>query len=253
MSITCRRAVLGLIVPILLLLWWEMQARGGGERSLVFAPLDQVWAALIDQAKSGYLLRDTIATTSRAITGLFLGGIAGVALGILMAMSTAADRLFNPLYNALRQVPLIGWLPLIGLWLGNGAEAKLLIVSLAAFYPMVLNSYEGVAQAERRHLEVGRIFGLNAVQRFRFILLPSALPFILTGISQALAFSWLATIGTEILLGSGAGLGVTMALAQVQQRMDIILAIILVIAGVGYLLNRLFAELRGAATRWQQP
>jgi sulfonate transport system permease protein len=245
------RIAIGLIVPALILIWWNAQAQGGGPRALAFAPLGAVASAFAELAGSGQLLNDALATLSRAITGLALGGILGVAVGVAMACSRLVDRLVGPLYHSIRQVPLLGWLPLIGLWLGNGDSAKLLIVSLAAFYPTVLNSYEGVSHVEKRYLEVGRIYGFSAAQRFRLILLPAALPLILTGVTQALAFAWIATIGTEILLGSGGGLGATMGMAQAQQRMDVILVAIVVTAILGFTINHLFARLRGHLLRWQ--
>ncbi|HSX57072.1 MAG TPA: ABC transporter permease subunit [Sphingomonas sp.] len=245
------RILLGLIVPVLILLWWQAQSEQGGARALAFVPLREVGATLASQLASGFLLNDALATLSRAVTGLLLGGLAGTALGVAMAMSRPLDRVVGPLYHAVRQVPLLGWLPLIGLWVGNGDEAKLLIVSLAAFYPTVLNSYEGVRAVERRYVEVADMFGFTAAQRFAHVLLPAALPLILTGVTQALAFAWIATIGTEILFGAHAGLGATMGVAQAQQRMDIILVAILAAASLGFTLNHLFARLRRHFLRWQ--
>lgn len=245
------RILLGLAVPVLILLWWQGQSAQGGARALAFVPLQDVGATLAAQLASGFLLNDALATLSRAVTGLLLGGLAGTALGVAMAMSRPLDRVVGPLYHTVRQVPLLGWLPLIGLWVGNGDEAKLLIVSLAAFYPTVLNSYEGVRTVERRYVEVADLFGFSAAQRFAHVLLPAALPLVLTGVTQALAFAWIATIGTEMLFGASAGLGATMGIAQAQQRMDIILVAILAAATLGFTLNHLFARLRSHLLRWQ--
>lgn len=245
------RVLLGLIVPVLILVWWQAQSAQGGARALAFVPLQQIGATLVAQLSSGFLLNDALATLSRAITGLLLGGLVGTALGVAMAMSRPLDRVVGPLYHAVRQVPLLGWLPLIGLWVGNGDAAKLLIVSLAAFYPTVLNSYEGVRTVERRYVEVARLFGFSAGQRFVHVLLPAALPLILTGVAQALAFAWIATIGTEMLFGANAGLGATMGVAQAQQRMDIILVAILAAASLGFTLHYSITTLRQHLLRWQ--
>ncbi|MGV3479960.1 MAG: ABC transporter permease [Sphingobium sp.] len=245
------RIALGLIVPALILGWWTIQSNAGGARALAFVPLGTIAATFADLATGGLLLGDALTTLSRAVTGLLLGSVAGIALGVAMATLRPVDRLIGPLYHAIRQVPLLGWLPLIGLWLGNGESAKLLIIGLAAFYPTVLGTYEGIAHVERRYLDVGRVYGFNALQRFRYVLLPAALPLILTGITQAIAFAWIATIGVEILLGAGGGLGATMGVAQAQQRMDIILVAIAVTALLGFTINHLFARLRGHLLRWQ--
>ena len=245
------RFVLGLLIPILLLALWQAQAEAGGARALAFVPLASITAAFAELAASGQLLTDALTTTSRALTGLVLGAGAGVLLGIAMGLFRSVDRLIGPLYHAIRQVPLLGWLPLIGLWVGNGEAAKLLIVGLAAFYPTVLNTYEGIVHAERRNTDVGALFGFSRAQLLRHVLLPGALPLILTGLSQAIAFAWIATIGTELLLGAGAGLGATMSLAQAQQRMDVILVAIAITGLIGFTLNTLFARLRGHLLRWQ--
>lgn len=248
---TPARILLGFVVPVLLLLWWQTQSAQGGARALAFVPLQEVGATLAAQFASGFLVTDALATLARAITGLLLGGVVGTSLGVAMAMWRPLDRIVGPLYHTIRQVPLLGWLPLIGLWVGNGDATKFLVVSLAAFYPTVLNSYEGVASVERRYVEVGSMFGFTAGQRFAHVLLPAALPLILTGLTQALAFAWIATIGTEILLGASAGLGATMGVAQAQQRMDIILVAILAAALLGFSINHIFARLRRHLLRWQ--
>ncbi|QAY76049.1 ABC transporter permease [Sphingosinicella sp. BN140058] len=245
------RIALGFVIPILLLALWQVQAEAGGARALAFVPLASIGAAFAELAKSGQLLGDALSTTSRALTGLLLGASAGIAVGTLMGLSRPIERSIGPLYHAIRQVPLLGWLPLIGLWIGNGEAAKLLIVGLAAFYPTVLNTYEGLIQGERRHADVAHLFGFSSVQTFLHVLLPGALPLILTGLSQAIAFAWIATIGTELLLGAGAGLGAAMSLAQAQQRMDVILVEIAVTGLIGFTLNSLFAALRRHALRWQ--
>lgn len=245
------RIALGLIVPALILGWWTIQSNAGGARALAFVPLGTIATTFADLATGGLLLDDALTTLSRAVTGLLLGSVAGIALGVAMATLRPVDRLIGPLYHAIRQVPLLGWLPLIGLWLGNGESAKLLIIGLAAFYPTVLGTYEGIAHVERRHLDVGRVYGFNALQRFHYVLLPAALPLTLTGITQAIAFAWIATIGVEILLGAGGGLGATMGVVQAQQRMDIILVAIAVTALLGFTINHLFARLRSHLLRWQ--
>lgn len=246
------RIALGLIVPALILLWWSHQSQAGSARALAFVPLGLIARTFVELAASGPLLTDALSTLSRAVTGLVIGGIAGVALGVAMATLRIVDRLVGPLYHAIRQVPLLGWLPLIGLWLGNGESAKLLIVALAAFYPTVLGAHEGIATVERRYIEVGRVYRFGPLQRFRHILLPAALPLVLTGIAQAIAFAWIATIGVEILLGAGGGLGATMSMAQAQQRMDVILVAITVTALLGFSINQLFARLRSHLLRWQR-
>ncbi|AYJ87719.1 ABC transporter permease [Sphingomonas paeninsulae] len=245
------RLAIGLIAPALILIWWQSQATAGDARALAFAPLGTIGSTFIELVENGSLISDMLATVSRSLTGLLIGGMLGFATGVVMAVWSPLDRVLGPLLNAIRQVPLIGWLPLIGLWFGTGEGSQLIVISISAFFPTLLNSYAGVANAEARYLDVGRIYGFTPVQRFRLILLPSAMSLILTGFTQALAFAWIASIATEILLGVGRGLGVTMQLAQTQQRLDVILVAIIATAVVGFAINHLFLLLRRHLLRWQ--
>jgi len=245
------RLAIGLVAPALLLIWWQWQASSGDVRSIAFAPLGSIGGAFLELVENGSLVSDMVSTLSRSLTGLVIGGALGIAVGVAMAIWRPLDRLLGPLLHAIRQVPLIGWLPLLGLWFGTGQGSELIVVSLSAFFPTMLNSYEGVAGVEQRYLDVGRIYGFGAFQRFRLILLPAAMPLILTGLTQALAFAWIASIATEILLGIGSGLGVTMQLAQTQQRIDIILVTVIATAILGFAVNYLFRQLRISLLRWQ--
>ncbi|WP_253201220.1 ABC transporter permease [Sphingomonas quercus] len=245
------RIGVGLVVPALVLIWWQSQATAGGARAIAFAPLQSVGTAFVELAESGLIFSDMLATLSRSLSGLAIGGALGIATGVAMACWRPLDRVLGPLLMAIRQVPLMGWLPLIGLWAGTGGASELIVVSISAFFPTMLNSYEGVAHVERRYVEVGRIYGFTAAQRFRLILLPAAMPLVLTGVTQAFAFAWISSIATEILLGVGGGLGVTMQLAQTQQRLDIILVTIIATALLGFAINQLFCSLRAHLLRWQ--
>eukprot|EP00659_Diplonema_papillatum_P007348 gene7348-11315_t len=149
---------------------------------------------------NGELLVNLLASLARTSGGLALGILFGVVLGVLMALSSVANRLIGPLFHSIRQVPMLGWIPLIAMWFGNGELSKVLIVSLAAFYPMVLNTYQGFSHVEQRYREVGQVLVLSQVQQFVHVLLPAALPSIATGVLHALAFAWVTAIGSELFL-----------------------------------------------------
>ena len=249
MTAARSRPLLGLVVPALLLGWWSLWSLGA--TATVFAPLDEVAATFLRELRDGQLLSDATTTVSRALTGFTLGASAGVLLGVAMAMSRPLEATVGPLFHALRQVPLLGWLPLIGLWLGNGDEAKLVMISLAAFYPSMLNAFAGVSGVDRKYGEVAEVYGFDAEQRFFRVLLPAASPMILTGLSQALAFAWIGTIGSELLLGTGSGLGATLAMGQAQQRMDIVLVAVATTGALGFALNSALLSARKRLLRWQ--
>jgi len=244
------RFAVALLGPALVLLWWQWEASRGGAHAATFASLGTIGGAVRELLANGSLISDAQATLRRAFIGLGIGASLGIVLGVAMGASRLLDRVLSPLLNALRQVPMIGWLPLIGLWFGAGDVSQLIVIAVSAFFPSLLNAHAGVAQVEQRYLDVADVLHFSALQRFRYVLLPSAMPSILTGLTQALAFAWISAIGTEILIGSGGGLGATMQLGQTQQRLDIILVAIAVTAALGFGINQSVLKLRARLLRW---
>jgi len=241
----------GFVLPVLLLLAWEVVSKKSHAYALAFVPLEAIASSLLEVVQSGSLFTNLIASLSTASTGLLIGGSVGLALGSLMALNQVADKFVGPVFHTVRQVPLLGWIPLIGLWFGNGLLAKTLVVCLASFYPMVLNTYEGLKNVEKNHLEVARVLGVSRWQTYRYIFIPSALPFIFTGIFHALAFSWISTVGSELLFTAGPGLGSLMQTAQMSARMDIVIVCVLSIGVTGLLMNVSFTRLSRHLLRWR--
>ncbi|WP_223480213.1 MULTISPECIES: ABC transporter permease [unclassified Pseudomonas] len=241
----------GLLLPLLLIGGWEYLSRQGAAGAYAFVPLSAIGAALLELLANGELLVNLLASLARTSTGLALGIAFGVLLGVLMALSAVANRLVGPLFHSIRQVPMLGWIPLIAMWFGNGEFSKVLIVSLAAFYPMVLNTYQGFSHVEKRYREVGQVLVLSRRQRFRHVLLPAALPSIATGVLHALAFAWVTAVGSELFLSSGAGLGNLMMNAEAGSRMEVIVLSVLCIGLCGYLMTLLFTLLSRHLLRWR--
>lgn len=245
------RIAAGLVAPALLLAWWQWFATSGGASAVAAAPLGAIGQALVEQIENGTIFSDIVSTLTRAFTGFSIGAFCGVATGTAMAVWPLLNRVVGPLLNALRQVPMIGWLPLIGLWFGTGEGSELIMVCVGAFFPAMLNTHAGVAHVEQRYLDVGDVFRFTTTQRFLRIQLPAAMPLILTGLTQALAFAWIGTLAGELLMGAGGGLGVTMQTAQIQQRLDVILVTVAITALLGFAINQIIARVRRKALRWQ--
>lgn len=241
----------GLLLPVLLLAAWEWASRQGTTAAYVFVSLSDLWQSLLNLIASGELWLNLRASLLRTLAGLGIGITLGIATGTLMAQSRVADRLLGPLYHSIRQVPLLGLIPLLGLWVGNGDAAKLLVVVIAAFYPTVLNTSEGIRHVEPRLREVGRILTLSRSQNFWRLLLPAAMPAIVTGIAHALSFAWLACMGGELLFAAGPGIGSLLLNGEVSGRMDVVLLAVLVIALLAQSMHFAFNRLARLLVRGQ--
>jgi len=246
-----NRNLQGLVIPILLVLVWHYLSGLGPSYAYAFIPLRQIFHSLIELIDSGELPLHIAASVTTALKSLVIGGSIGVALGSLMAFSRIVDVAVGPRYHALRQVPTLGLIPLIGLWFGNTEFSKILVVSMATFEVMTLNTYEGLRNVENKFVEVGRVLTFNRWQLFVRVLLPVALPSIITGLMHAVAFAWLATVGVELLFTVGPGLSVIMERAQLAQRMDIVIICIVFIGLLGLAMNSCCVLLSRYLLRWR--
>jgi sulfonate transport system permease protein len=242
----------GLIVPVLLLGWWEYTSHRDAAHAYAFVPLEQVLAALYERLSDGDLLHNLEGSLLRASLGLLSGVVLGIGVGALMATSLIALTLINPIYQSIRQVPLLGLTPLLGLWMGNGETAKVFIIALASFYPMVLATYEGLRNVDTRYREVGYVYGFNRIQLFRRVLLPASLPSLFSGLQQAVPMAWIAAVGGELLFNVGAGLGNLMMQAETGARMDVIIVCTASITVLGIAMSYLASLMSAHALRWRQ-
>lgn len=251
---TKRTVILrGMIVPLLLLWVWHWLSTLGPQYAYAFVPLEQLAASALSLIKSGELLLNIRASLWVAIQSLFIGGAIGLLLGILMAYWRWLDFALGPMYHTLRQIPTMGLIPLVGLWFGNTETAKLIIVSMATFEVMLLNSYEGLKRVELRYHELAASLTLSKPQLFRYVLLPAAMASIITGIFHAVAFAWLATVGVELLFTVGPGISVIMERAQLAERMDIVIICITTIGLLGLTMHQLCVWLANRLMAWRQP
>lgn len=251
MALSWKPAARALALPLLLVAGWHIASLQGASWAYAFVPLGDIGHSFAEMVADGELALHLAASLTTAVTGLVFGTLAGFALGTLMALSRPADTLASPLFHALRQVPTMGLIPLIALWFGTGEFSIKLLVSIAVFEVMTLNTYQGLREVEPRFLELGRALVFTPLQRFRRILLPAAFPSILTGLLQAVSFAWMATVGAELLFTVGPGLGVIMERGQLAARMDVVIVCLIFIGAMGYCMNSLCVALGRRILRWR--
>lgn len=183
-----------------------------------------------------------LASMKVALSGYFIGVTVGVPLGILMAWYKPVDYIVTPLFDLLRPVPGIAWLPVMIVLFGIGLLSKAMVIFLSAFIACVINSYSGIKNTKPVHLWVGQTFGASNFQLLTKVAIPTALPMIFTGLKVGLGASWNALIAAE-LLASNQGLGFMIQQARGLYRPDVILVGMIAVglsgALLGYLIDRL--------------
>jgi len=250
---SARRVLRGVTLPLLLLFfWWAAYAFGWTESKLFVAP-----GAVVDTGlrllQEGELTHALWLSLLRNVAGLTIGASCGLAMGVILGLSRWSRLLIGPTLHTIKQISLFAWIPLIMVWFGLGELSKVVFISLAAFFPVLLNTFEGVGSVSRDLVEVSKVFVFSRFQLIRHVVIPSAMPSIFTGIYLALIYSWLATLGAEYLLTSGEGIGNLLSDGRENFWMDQILVGILVVGLVGFALNWLAGQLEKRLLRWRGP
>lgn len=182
------------------------------------------------------LLQNIMASMQIALGGYLVGVSVGVPLGISMAWSRKFEMFAKPLFDVIRPIPALAWIPLMILWLGIEYKSKVGIIFFAAFISATINSYTGIKQTKQVHLWVARTFGATNRQMLFKVAIPTALPMIFTGLRLALGSSWVALVAAE-LLAATRGLGYMIQVSRMLGRPDVILVGMITIGGIGYLLS----------------
>jgi ABC-type nitrate/sulfonate/bicarbonate transport system permease component len=238
----------GLALIVLLLVLWQLSALYV-VRTPTWPPVTDILSAWYANIADGTLIGHLLATLWRQMLGYVLAVVAGVGLGLAMGYFRPLYNLFEPLVEVLRPIPGPAYLPVLVLFVGIGHEMKVVLVMVASFFPILLNTYSGVRSIDRVQFDTARTLGLTTSQTLRELVLPAASPQILTGMRISLAISLILAILGEMIV-SNDGLGYYTLLAQRTFKIPDMYAGIFMMALFGYVLNRLFLLFESRIIRW---
>ncbi|EHY77788.1 nitrate ABC transporter permease [Pseudomonas kunmingensis] len=253
-----RYAVQQLVPPLVILLVlgviWEMLCSGA---DAALPPPSQVvaetWELIIDPfydngGNDVGLAWQLLASLQRVAVGYMLAVVAGVGLGVLIGQSDWAMRGLDPIFQVLRTVPPLAWLPLSLAGFQDSHPSALFVIFITAIWPIIINTAVGIRNIPQDYRNVAQVLQLNGFEYFKTIMLPAAAPYIFTGLRIGVGLSWLAIIAAEMLIG-GVGIGFFIWDAWNASRIsDIILALVY-IGVVGFVLDRLVAFVGQRITR----
>ena len=243
--------MMGWILPGLLVLLWQ----GGAELGVIGtawlpSPL-AIAATLCELAASGELWGHILVTTLRVLSGFAVGATLGTVTGALTGYYRPLWRLLDPMLQALRNIPGLAWVPLYLLWFGIFEQSKILLIATGVFFPVYLTLSTGITQADRRLIEVGRVFEFDARTTLQRIILPAALPYWVTALRNGMGLGWMFVVAAE-LMGASRGVGFLMYDAQQVGRADIIIAMIIMFALLGKLSDWALESAGRRLLRYQQ-
>ena len=196
---------------------WSLAALAGlTSRDFLPAPWDVVarFAQLAVEPFAGYVLHEHLASSlQRFGMGFVLAVSVGIPLGLLMAWFPWVDRIVSPAFETVRFIAPIAWVPFAALWFGTGIGGPVLIIFMGAFPPVLINTYRGARQVDRKYIEASQMLGASSWRAMTDVLLPAAVPSIVAGVRISAGLGWQSLVGAELIVASS-GVGYLMVKGQ---------------------------------------
>ena len=231
---------------------WEIVAWSGAFPPRLFPSLETVAATLWRLTIEGILPHHAAETLARLAAGFAIAALAGILIGIAMGRSRRAEDLLLPLVSIGAPIPGLAYAPLFLLWFGLGDTGSIVLVAFVAAFPIIQNSWTGVKAVKEIWIRAAQTMDARGRLLFRYVILPGALPYILTGLRLGLAQAWRILVAVEMLAAVQWGLGWLIFGAREFLNTDAMLAGIAVIGGIGLALEKLvFQKLEDyTVVRW---
>ena len=234
---------------------WELVVRVGLIEMRYLNPpsmvIETFFRKLVDPTPEGATIPQHFWASFRlALCGFVIAVLVGIPLGWIMGYYKIANRLIKPLFEIMRPIPPIAWIPISILWLGIGYKAKAFIIFVSAFVPCVINAHAGVTMTNQTLIDVSKTCGASKWQIFKTVCIPSSLPMVFTSLKISLGNAWSALVAAEMLAATK-GLGYMIQQGRNFVRSDIIICGMLVIGISGALMSAGLSFIEKKATPWR--
>ena len=243
-----------LVTLVILLMIWQI---GFGKAGASLPPPSQVWAEAKDLIMDPFFVAGpqdiglgwrVLISLQRVGIGFGLAAVVGVLIGAIIGQSIWAMRGLDPIFQVLRTVPPLAWLPIALAAFRDSQPSAIFVIFITAIWPVIINTAVGIRNIPQDYRNVARVLRLNPIEFFYKIMVPSAAPYIFTGLRIGIGLSWLAIVAAEMLTG-GVGIGFFIWDAWNSSRLPDIVVALIYIGVVGFVLDRVVAALGNLVTR----
>jgi taurine transport system permease protein len=248
------KVVLGSLAILFIIGVWLLLSETGFIPPLFLPSPVIIFETFVDLIKDGYreisLLHHIALSLMRVSLAFLLACVLGIPLGLLMAMSKIAEGIFDPLIELYRPIPPIALIPLFIIWLGIGEMSKIGIIFISIFAVIVINTISGVRSIVQTKIWAAQSLGAEKTKLFRYIILPAALPGIMTGMRVGIGFGWTTLVAAE-MIAAASGIGWMALNARRFLRTDIILCGVIIMGVIGLLLDRVLRIVEQKLIPWK--
>lgn len=247
--------VLPTLTIVVFLLLWELVVGVGIVSSTYLPKPSQLADTFVEklyyaEPEGATLGQNIVSSLQTSFSGFLVAVLIGVPLGLCMGFYEPVDRFVKPIFEIIRPIPPIAWIPLTIVMLGIGFKAKMFIICFAAFVPCVMNSYTGIKLTNPTLKNVAKTCGASNFQIFTKVCIPSALQMVFAGVRLALGASWVTLVAAEMLAASS-GLGYMIQMGRMLARPDLIVLGMVIIGLIGYLISLVVGKLEDQVAKWR--
>lgn len=238
-----------LLLVVLIVVWWIVVVQ---TQSVIFPTPGQVVTGTLELVEDGTLWGHISSSLLRVASGFLLAVIVAVPLGLWMGRVNGAYTTLNPVFQILRPISPIAWIPLAILWFGVGNASPVFLIFIASVFPLIVQTAAGVHTIEQRYLNAAENFGVPRYKLFRQVIIPAVLPDLIVGMRISLGVAWLVVVAAEMIaLRSGLGY-LIMDSRNAGNRYDLVIAAMIIIGIIGLLLDGLMRLAEGhKSVRWR--
>ncbi len=249
------RWYLKVLPPFFLLLAWEVAAILINNSFILPTPAS-VAAVLLsptaDILGSGSIIDNALLSVWRVLLGFGLAVLCAVPIGIIIGRYRTVEELVNPIIQLLRPIPPLAWIPLALAWFKIGLLSIVFIIFIGSFFPILINSIDGVRRVNRTWIETARVYGAKGWKLLAYVILPAAAPAIWTGLRVGFGIAWMCVVAAEMLPGTTSGIGYLIMYSYNWGQVQVIIAGMIVIGIIGIAVDILFREVEKRKFQWQE-
>lgn len=251
----CKKTLIRIILPLIILVVWEILAYSINSE-FILPKLESIALVLLEPFKdilgSGGLFQNALISIARVFIGFLIAALLAIPLGILMGRRESVYDFFDVMVQVIRPVPPLAWVPLSLAWFKVGITSMAFLIALGAFFPILLNTMDGVKGVKRTWIETATNLGASEWQILTRVVLPGSAPTMWTGLRVGFGIAWMCVVAAEMLPGTNSGLGYLIMYAYNWGQVQVIIAGMIVIGIIGLLFDTFFKEVERRKFSWRE-
>ena len=243
-----KSVLVGILPVIAFVIIWECIAQLNLVPKYIFPSFSAVMIEFYHLAVSGVLLDNLLSSLFRVLAGFLLGSAAGIVVGIGMGSKEVINRSFHPIFSLLYPIPVLGWAPLLMVWIGINELLPVALIFLCSFFPVLYNTITGIKGVDREVIKAARTLGASDGKILTTVVLPLAIPNIFTGLRLEAGMAWRVVIAAE-MVAIPTGIGALMIRSESLLRMDVIIVCLMVLSVMCLAFERFFQFMEKRITK----